>query len=372
MKNYENKAKERKRDKIFIISLIGRGGTYQCASLIASNLSGMTDVYMTIPSYSKTDLIDKKVILHKTYAPPDPLRTILSTLNIFQHIKNIRTINSSGAKTIIFADIHPWYVLYWPFIKDKTKVSIIHDAEIHAGEGSWMMNSVLSKITDFLIKKSDKIIALSKSQMELIRKKGWQKNIILSRHGNFDFFTRYELRNMKREDRTMLFFGRIKDYKGLDLLLDTLKTMKNTKFKLIIAGEGDMGPYMERIKSLGEKIELHNTYISDEKVHEFFQRAAFVVMPYHEATQTGIIPIAYSFKRPVIVTRVGSLPDEVMDGKTGMVIAKDDTNVLKDAITKMLKNPHKTAQMGEEGYRFMKKELDWGKITEKLYKDIER
>jgi glycosyltransferase involved in cell wall biosynthesis len=90
-----------------------------------------------------------------------------------------------------------------------------------------------------------------------------------------------------------------------------------------------------------------------------------VVLPYDEATQSGIIPIAYSFRKPVIATRVGSIP-EVIDESTGILISPKNSEELSKAILSMFHKDLK--EMGENGYEKMKEIMDWDKIAEEIYK----
>ena len=93
--------------------------------------------------------------------------------------------------------------------------------------------------------------------------------------------------------------------------------------------------------------------------------SGIIVLPYTEASQTGIIPIAYSFKKPVILTNVGGLPESVDDGKTGFVVPPRNEKALADAIIKLLKDVKLRKQMGENAYKKMKEELSWDVIAEK-------
>lgn len=343
------------KKRIVISSLVGRGGTFQYICLLASNLTKYADISMLIPKYSDASLVNKKINLLRTKAPPSAIRTIFLSLNIVQHARNIKKLNAQNPDVLIFADIHPWHVLYWPFLKAKKKISVIHDAEIHSGEANaWM----LRKITAFFLRKSDKIIVLSKSQKKIIQEKGFGAKVILSIHGHFDFFSKYA-KSVKEEPGTILFFGRIKEYKGLKYLLEASSLIK-IKHKIMIVGEGDLSKY----DLTG--IEVHNKFIPDPKVANYFRRASIVVLPYIGATQTGIIPIAYSFKKPVVVTNVGSLPDVVINGKTGFIVCSKDPQKLAEKILKILSDDSLRKKMGNSAYRFMKENLNWKKISEDL------
>jgi glycosyltransferase involved in cell wall biosynthesis len=105
---------------------------------------------------------------------------------------------------------------------------------------------------------------------------------------------------------------------------------------------------------------------------KLFSECTIVVLPYIEASQSGVIPMAYQFKKPVVATSVGAIPDVVIDGKTGFLIEPKNTKQLADKIIWMLKHPKERKQMGINGYNFSKKELSWDKIAKKTieaYKD---
>ena len=123
----------------------------------------------------------------------------------------------------------------------------------------------------------------------------------------------------------LLFFGFIRDYKGLDLLLKAFadERFRKLPLKLLVAGEfySDPEPYLEMIKSLGlsDYVILSNDFIPDSEVYRYFCSADLVVQPYKHATQSGVTQIAYHFNRPMLITDVGGLAEFVPDGKVGYV-----------------------------------------------------
>ena len=124
-----------------------------------------------------------------------------------------------------------------------------------------------------------------------------------------------------------LFFGLIRDYKGLDLLLDAWAKLRRegriTDRKLIIAGEfyASREPYLAQIAALGlqDEVILHDRFVADAEVKYYFSAADCVVLPYKTATQSGVTQIAYQFCTPMIVTAVGGLAEIVPDGQVGYV-----------------------------------------------------
>lgn len=140
----------------------------------------------------------------------------------------------------------------------------------------------------------------------------------------------------------LLFFGLIRDYKGLDILLEALSNqlLKDTNAKLIIAGEfySDANSYHQQVARLGikERIILRDNYIPNAEVANYFNAASLVVQPYKTATQSGVTQVAYHFNKPMIVTNVGGLKEMIPDGKVGFVVEPNATE-LADAIHKFFR-----------------------------------
>ena len=133
--------------------------------------------------------------------------------------------------------------------------------------------------------------------------------------------------------RYLLFFGFIRDYKGLDLLLEAFadERLRKTPLKLIVAGEFycDPKPYHEQIARLGigEHVIMSNDFIPDSAVANYFCASDLVVQPYKSATQSGVTQIAYHFNKPMLITDVGGLAEIVPNGKTGYVVPPDPAAV---------------------------------------------
>jgi glycosyltransferase involved in cell wall biosynthesis len=137
----------------------------------------------------------------------------------------------------------------------------------------------------------------------------------------------------------MMFFGFIRDYKGLDLLIKAAAEPKirNLNLKFIVAGEfySDPKPILQLVKEhdLEDKFIFINEFISDNEVYKYFCAADAVVQPYKSATQSGVTQIAYHFNKPMIITRVGGLQEFVPDGKVGYVVEPNSPSIA-DAIFK--------------------------------------
>jgi glycosyltransferase involved in cell wall biosynthesis len=132
-----------------------------------------------------------------------------------------------------------------------------------------------------------------------------------------------------------LFFGFIRDYKGLDLAIKAFgeEELRGGKYKLLVAGEfyADETSYLNLIKELGieSQLELRTDFIPDDEVKYYFSAADLVVQPYKTATQSGISQIAYHFNKPMIVTNVGGLPEIVPDGQVGFVVERESHEIAR-------------------------------------------
>lgn len=164
-----------------------------------------------------------------------------------------------------------------------------------------------------------------------------------------------------------LFFGLIRDYKGLDLLLEAWAKWQPDGRKLLIAGEfyTSREKYIELIERLDlkDRVVLHDRFIADEDVRYYFSAADCLVLPYRTATQSGVTQIAYNFSLPMVVTRVGGLPEIVPDGRVGLVCEPT-----VEAIAESLQRIYQ----GDELIRFKgnfaeeRKRFSWGAMCDKL------
>lgn len=133
--------------------------------------------------------------------------------------------------------------------------------------------------------------------------------------------------------RYAMFFGLIRDYKGLDTLLEAWADFRRDGYKLLIAGEfyASRDKYIDMINRLGleSEVVMHDYFIPDDRVKYYFSAADCVVLPYKSATQSGVTQICYNFCTPVIVTNVGGLAEIVPDGRVGYVCEPTKGGVLR-------------------------------------------
>jgi glycosyltransferase involved in cell wall biosynthesis len=171
--------------------------------------------------------------------------------------------------------------------------------------------------------------------------------------------------NIELDEKIILFFGFIRKYKGLDILLDSIKLLQTSypSFKLLIAGEfyDDQKLYNEQIERLGieQQLILRTNFISDNEVKYYLCASDVIVQPYRSATQSGVTPLAYHFEIPMIVTNVGGLPALVPDNKVGL-IAEPTAGSIAEKIIQFFKTgeQHYLPYLVEE-----KKKYSWSKMV---------
>jgi D-inositol-3-phosphate glycosyltransferase len=228
-------------------------------------------------------------------------------------------------------------------------------------------------LTKYFITGIDGAVVMSQSVLDDL--KSFRKNIPvkLSPHPIFDNYGHIVARkkalsalNLEEDNSFLLFFGFIRAYKGVDLLLEAFSDnrLRNKKLKLIIAGEfyEDDTPYRDQIKKydLTNEIILYNRFIKNEEVSLLFSIADLVVQPYKTATQSGVTQIAFHFEIPMLVTDVGGLREIVPDRKCGYVV-KPVAEDIADAIVDYFENNRKA--LFTEGVRTEKEKFSWNKMT---------
>lgn len=206
------------------------------------------------------------------------------------------------------------------------------------------------QLTNYFIQRIDGLIAMSKSVLTealTFRKDiplGYCPHPIFDNYGEkLSFDVAKKKLNLDVDTKYLLFFGFIRDYKGLDLLISAFADNRLRKFpvKLLVAGEyyASPEPYLNLIKELQLEnlIELRTEFIVDDEVNLYFSAADMVVQPYKSATQSGVTQIGYHFNKPMLVTNVGGLSEIIPDGKIGYVV-EPESKLIADALVDFYEN----------------------------------
>ncbi|MBE6321523.1 MAG: glycosyltransferase family 4 protein [Bacteroidales bacterium] len=325
----------------------------------------------------------------KTQYSPDPrpedldIKRKVNSINPFNWIKVGRELKKKNADLLI---IKFWLPLMAPCFgtiarivkgNGKTKVvSILDNIIPHEHRPG---DKILSK---YFVSSIDAFIAMSKSVYDDLKSLNDKKPCLLSPHPIYDNFGTAVSREeavgslgLNPSAKYMLFFGFIRDYKGLDILLKAIadERIKNSDIKLIVAGEfyNNSEKYFELEKQLGleGKIIWRTDFIADEQVKNYFCASDIIVQPYKTATQSGVTQIAYHFEKPMLVTNVGGLPEIVPNGKVGYSV-EPEAKVIADTINDFYSNGRYAEFV--ENIKEEKKKYSWDRMLENVGKAMEQ
>lgn len=289
----------------------------------------------------------------------------LNLRNIWRLVKYVRQVDPDW---ILSTMNHPWHSAMLYFLrKKKNRVKVIHDVILHSGE-----NNFVKHISHYLnVHIADRWIVLTEVAKKDLTSHGIDSyKIGVIPHANFNYYLQG---NTSRPDcfrqrfNRIAFVGRINKYKGLHVLLEAFGNVRN-KFpdlKLLIAGNGDVSEYQNQFTTLGQSLELDIRWIADEEFAGIISKVDLVVLPYLDASQSGVIPLAFAFGKTVIASNVGGIPAQVPQG-TGILIPAGDVMALEKAIEKMYQQPDLLFEMGNAAYNYANEELTWDKSAEKL------
>lgn len=348
---------------------------YDYTIQMANELARHTEVLLLLPDYRSKEYlntIDAKVKVHIFDYSGHTGRPGPSCYHMLREI--VTAIDEFEPDVVHFQVNNPLLCPLLLMLRKYPLVATFHDIEPHPGEDRLLdIGSLLYRLTLLMSRiLPDRIFVHGRALKEVLMEKYHipEQKVRVIPIGEHEVtpFKRFELEGLEPDGPRVLFFGRIHRYKGLDYLIqaEPLITREVPGARFVIAGTGeDFGRYKEMIAGQ-DAFEVYNYRIPYEEGARLFQQASVVVLPYVEASQSGVIPTAYGFKRPVVVTDVGSLPEAVDDGKTGYVVPPRDTAALADAVTLLLKDPAACRRMGEQGYVKLKTDMAWATIAGSL------
>lgn len=230
---------------------------------------------------------------------------------------------------------------------------------------------------------ADKIIVQAKPNIERINSlfDDISKKVTYIPHGNFinhaTIISKDEARDLlgiDKNKKVLLFFGQIKKVKGLDILIKAFnEIIKNNDIDdilLIIAGKvwgDDFSVYEELINEIdSSKFRCDIKYIPDEQIAWYYCSADINILPYREVYQSGVVHLSYAYEKPVIATNIGSFPEVIVNGDTGILVEKDNFNELKNAITSLICDDERMKLMGKKGKKYIQDNFSWDVITKEI------
>ena len=305
----------------------------------------------------------------------------INTANPFNWIAIASKINKLSPDLVVFQWWHPYFAPCYQTIcgllKTKEILFVCHNVFPHE---RFPLDRLLTKMT---LRKGKYYIVHSKldeKDLLSLNNKACYKRAVIPTYNVFNkqHMSKTNARkklNASQDEFVLLFFGLVREYKGLKHLLKAVSGIKDkiSNVRLYVVGDfaGEKNNYLEIIKNLEieDYITIEDAYVSDDEIEKYFAAADMVILPYESATQSGIVQIAYEFFKPVVVTEVGGLPEVVVDGQTGYVVPPFDSEALSDAIVRYYEcQDKKKFEVGikSEAYKF-----SWDRMNEVLDELVE-
>jgi len=353
-------------------------------NLVNFKLTGFKHLYPPLLYKGKLPKKNKSGIQFHT--PPKNFVTWYNPLSwnkVYFQLKKCNIIHMHWVSPLL-APLQYKILMLNRFFKRRKIVLTCHNIEPHESTifDKIFTKAVFSKVDHF-------IVHAEQNRKRLIKNyKISPKRVHTIPHGTFGYFTKWkneskeELKKrfgFEKKDKIILFFGYIREYKGLRYLLRAMPEIikKEPNAKLVIAGElwQDWKTYKKEINpEIKNKIKIFPRYILDKDVHKFFDMADIQVLPYYNTEQTisGPLLVGLAFHKPIIISNVGGISEFLKDGKNALIIKGGNTKELTEKTIKLLKNKKLQSKL-KIGAKKTDKLFEWKNVADstfKIYKEI--
>lgn len=357
--------------KILLVALARRGGMVHYTVDFANSTSSLAQVYIITSAGVPSGTYSSRVAHYQINTGQKKLGTLLNAINPRIYIQFASIARSIKPDLVHIIAQHEWNPMVAWLFRNYLKYPLIYtvfDPTPHEGTPLYFV------IPEILVRKfADAYIVQTQRLKEDFASKGFSsERTYIIQLGPYSPITQWKQENIPKHNE-ILFFGRIALHKGIDTLLKAAPQILSDlpNWKIIIAGFGSFKPYQNMVTS--DRIKVINRFIEDQEAAILFQHAKIVVLPYHSATSTGVIPIAYAFGTPVVATDIGSLGDYVDHKKTGLLIPSKNPNLLAQAILSLAKDEAYRQQIGENALSFSNEKLNWHTFAKEhieVYQDV--
>ncbi|MFH5801169.1 glycosyltransferase [Haladaptatus sp. CMAA 1911] len=372
--------------KVLLYVFSGKGGTAQYPTQMANGISKWADTHIIGPADADIEgLLSNRVTFHSYSA------TTNTTGRITGRILGL------GELLWLTRDIDP-DVIHHPFISSASStilvpilklfkvpvVGTVHDPIAHTGmEYGPQHLQIRTRLNKWTSEMLDTTIVHGQACYEqAVEAKYPMEKVEIFPHGLYDFFLEEEFEDIPTDSNTLLFFGRIRPNKGYDRIPEILNIVEREfqNISAIVAGNPDVGAFrnstylddtLEKLRD-DSRVELHDRYIPNEEVGKFFSRATAVVLPYYDATASGVLKTAYAFGTPVIATNTGDIGRTVSADGTGLVTDRNTSREIGNKTIEMLRNDEQQKEFSDQICECQKR-YDWeriGKDIVELYEEL--
>lgn len=355
-----------------------RGGIANFTNLLAKSLEADNEVIIYTFTRQYPDLLfpGKTQLEPPSDFPPVKSKRVLDSINPLSWKKTGKLIKDENPDLLIF---NFWMPFFGPsfgtvarIVKNNPSVkalAICHNVVPHESKPGDTF------LTKYFLKKIDYFVLLSEKVKDELLKLVPRANYRVLFHPVYSSFgepvdkTVAKTHLNLRDEKVLLFFGLIREYKGLDVLLEAMAEIKKKmKIKLLVAGEfyDDKEKYLKLMEKLelGKTVEIIDRYIEAKEVKYYFSAADAVVLPYKDATQSGIVQVAVNFHKPLIGTTAGGLKEIIEDNVNGYLVNPEAPHELAEAIIKFYSENRE--EQFSANIKKISEKFSWRKFTDEL------
>jgi glycosyltransferase involved in cell wall biosynthesis len=356
--------------RIGVIYLGRRGPGGPFSLYLAAHLSKRADVFCAISKQSDYIAQWNKSGFPLIVAPTFPTKAaaMLSYFNAAPAKQLAQRILKSSPDVIIYPMVHPWTPRIQHALAPTPDVVVVHDPLPHPG----LLHHMSSHWEIRSARHAKRVVVLGQTFVDVLEKRGVSRDRIdVISHA---VFTHYASEVPKTNHApTILFFGRITTYKGLEVLLTAFRRLVKNKSdaRLVIVGEGNLRPYEGLLKTTPNTTVV-NRWVDDSEVGAYFRNASMLVLPYTSASQSGVIAIAAALGTPVIATRVGAIPEQIEDKQTGLLADPGSADQLCQAMEHLLDNPELAQRLGRNLAERSNQNASWDTVAGRFIATCEK
>lgn len=365
--------------KSVLVNFTGRtsGGPLYAYNMVKGMLANGADVSAIISSgncllddFKKLPL--KNLIIIDTYQ--DKISFVWSTLKfVMFKRREIRNLLAKEKFDFIYCPMYTYWSVYInQLFLDIPLYVTLHDPILHSGE-SWFNRWFFIKKCGEETRRAQKIIVLSRIFQKYVAELYGKKieDVLVVPHGVFDNYQNLKKETSSHYDKNKInfvFFGRIEAYKGISVLLEAYRELEkryDNRVTLTLAGNGDFSPYQEDFQRL-HHAKLINRYIEDEEVAGLFSGEQIItVLPYLDATQSGVVSIAMQNNNLIIATQTGGLAEQLGDGKYGLLVPPSDSKALFNCMEQVVLHYHEYDTLRQAAHESLGK-LSWDSLAQQI------
>lgn len=361
-------------DKVMIITSRSRGGVAQYALFLAKELKNnqnVNEVVLLVPDDNEYSAMENvRVCLYKKVVTKKPSESKFEMM--------LSKIKQHGPTHIIFAETSTHNLQLAAYIKDDFHISIVlHDA-LYRSKASGIVKYLGERQFEQIIAKNihmfNKIIVLSEAVKNELNERyniDHHKIMKINLCSHLNITSDIRMRTIVGDDY-FLFFGRIEKYKGIETLLKAYKKdLSGLLPKLVIAGEGEFTKAEKVLLAENKRqVVVIKKYITDATLASLINHSKAVILPYVNATQSGVIPLAYQFGRPVVVSDLEGLTEHVVEDETGFIFPPSDSGALYNILKKLMITTQETTDMVPKIKSFYEREFNWADNINTLVEGI--